>query len=256
MARSARCYQRIFANSQFTEGLLRGVGVASERLDLLVGGVDNARFEAIVPDRSLRERWAIPEDRVLLVTVCRLVRKKGVDFLIGAMPTLFERFPKLHLLVVGSGRQRNKLRRQAARSSAAERITFAGRVEHDDIESAYAAADAFVLASRVQVDRVTGLRDAETMGRVLCEANAAGLPVIAARSGGIPSVVTHGENGLLFEPDDVESLATQLRRVIDEPEFMSDLTRRGRELASTKFDWSFVVEAHEERFAQCLRSAP
>ena len=66
-------------------------------------------------------------------------------------------------------------------------------------------------------------------------------------------MVTHGENGLLFEPDDVESLSTQLRRLQEEPELKASLIRRGRELASTKFDWSVVVEAHEERFAECLR---
>jgi phosphatidyl-myo-inositol dimannoside synthase len=70
-----------------------------------------------------------------------------------------------------------------------------------------------VLASREQVDPRTGLRDVETMGRVLCEAHAAGVPVVASRSGGIPSIVDHGRNGLLFEENDLDGLIHGIERL-------------------------------------------
>ena len=255
MMDSARRYTQILANSQFTHRLLADIGVHASRLSLVIGGVDNQRFSEIRPERSLRHQWGIAEDRFLLVTVCRLVPKKGIDFLINSMDELKRRFPDIHLLVVGTGRKQKKLLAQARRVHVSDRITFAGRIPHDEIETVYSAADAFILASRVHVDQRTGLRDAETMGRVLCEANAAGLSVLAARSGGIPSVIEHEDNGLLFEPDDVESLSEQLYKLRSEPVLKQRLIASGRRYARDTFDWPIIIERHETSFRSCLGMA-
>jgi len=252
MVDSARRYTQILANSQFTYNLLTDIGVHVSRLALVVGGVDNQRFSQIRPQRNLRDQWGIPEDRFLLVTVCRLVPKKGIDFLIDSMDELRRRCPDIHLLVVGTGRKQKKLIAQAGRANVSDRITFAGRISHEEIETVYSAADAFVLASRVHVDQRTGLRDAETMGRVLCEANAAGLSVLAARSGGIPSVIEHEDNGLLFEPDDVDSLWEQLHRLRSEPALKQRLIASGRRYARDTFDWPIIIKRHETSFRSCL----
>ena len=94
------------------------------------------------------------------------------------------------------------------------------------------------------------------MGRVLCEANAAGGPVIAARSGGIPSVVAHEENGLLFEPDDGESFVAQVQRVRADQALARSLVEEGRRVAFREFDWSIVLDAHERYFAEILSPDP
>ena len=175
----------IFANSKFTASLLdglesvNGIGVWSLEASIMTVLVSSKQTRG---DATLADS----KDRFLLVTVCRLVKKKGLDFLIESMPHLVQTLPQLHLLIVGDGRQAKRLQRQALSSAASEHITFTGRIPHRGIEQAYSCADAFVLASRLHHDRVTGIRDAETMGRVLCAANAVGLPVLAARSGGIP----------------------------------------------------------------------
>jgi glycosyltransferase involved in cell wall biosynthesis len=114
------------------------------------------------------------------------------------------------------------------------------------------AADAFVLASRVHVSRRSGLSDVETMGRVLCEANAAGTPVLASRSGGIPSVIEHGVNGRLFGEDDIDDFVQQARSLRDQPDQTRAMVERGRALAAQRFDWSVIVERHEHLFRQSL----
>lgn len=252
MIASALRQTRVLANSQFTADLLHEIGLEPHRVHILVGGVESHKF-ALAPDPTgLREAWGIPSDRYLIMTACRLVRKKGVDFLIESLEQLVERMPDLHLLVVGSGRHKSRFERMARSSKASQHITFTGRIPHEQIHRFYAASDAFVLASRVQVDPLTGLKDAETMGRVLCEANAAGIPVIAARSGGIPSVIRHGTNGLLFRPDDPDSLIDALHQLRDDPRLREQLIEQGRRIARDEFDWSVIVRAHEEHFAQVL----
>lgn len=252
MIAAARQQTRVLANSEFTANLLREIGVAPERVHVLVGGVDSHKFDQAPDPTGLREAWGIPEDRFLMMTACRLVRKKGVDFLIESLENLVERVPDLHLLVVGSGRHKSRFERMAKSSKARDHITFTGRIPHEQIHRFYAAADAFVLASRVQVDPLTGLKDAETMGRVLCEANAAGIPVIAARSGGIPSVIRHKVNGLLFRPDDPDALIEAIETLRQDPALRVQLIEQGRKIAREEFDWSVIVRAHEEHFAQVL----
>lgn len=252
MTKSARQLDCIMANSEFTATLLRDIGVQESRIRLVSGGVDAASFKRLGRGSALRTTLGIPRDRYVLMTACRLVMKKGIDFLLAEMGRIVRQLPDAQLVIVGDGRHRKRFRRLARQSEVADRITFAGRVIHEQIRNYYAMADAFVLASRVQVDPITGLKDAETMGRVLCEANAAGVPVVAAESGGIPSIIRHNDNGLLFQPDNGNSLSDMLGVLRDDPRTVERLVARGRERARKEFDWSVIVAEHERTFADAL----
>ena len=106
----------------------------------------------------------------------------------------------------------------------------------------------FVLASREHVDPRTGLRDVETMGRVLCEAHASGVPVIASDSGGIPSIVDHGRNGLLFEQDNLDALIHSIERLRKDRNLSRSLVTEGFRDAAEKWDWSVICRSHERIF--------
>jgi glycosyltransferase involved in cell wall biosynthesis len=255
MRLAARSATRILANSQFTKELLEEeAGCQSDRVQILVGGVETDRFWNVRQNgcQAIRDRLGIPRDRFLLSTICRLVDKKGVDFLIPAFASFHPHRRNWHLMVCGTGRRGQRYEQLARALGIADRVTFTGPVPHTDIHNYFGITDVFVLASRVHRHADTGLRDAETMGRVLCEANAAGVPVVAANSGGIPSVVTHGENGLLFHVDDAEDLLRQLLHIQDHPEHVKEMRRTGRHLARTRFDWSVVLERHEKAFLEAL----
>jgi glycosyltransferase involved in cell wall biosynthesis len=251
---SARRMDRIIANSAFTAGLLSDLGIEEERVRVVVGGVDAERFAARVhgDGGQLRRALGIPEDRYVITTICRQVPKKGIDLLLRAFHVAQYLMPDAHLLVVGDGRHRKRYQRLATELGVGERVTFAGSVAHEDIPHYYWLSDLFVLASRVQVDPATGVRDAETMGRVLCEANAAGVPVVAARSGGIPSVIDHEGNGLLFEPDDEQDLIAQIQRIRAETALTQRMVQTGLRQAQQQFDWSAVLRAHESAFTDVL----
>lgn len=249
---SVRWIDIVIANSDFTAGLFDEMGVGQERLRVLVGGVDAGRFEPNGnKERTLRRELGIDDDAYVITTVCRLVAKKGVDFLLRTFPAVQSLVPNAHLLIVGDGKDRKHYRR-LAQELALDRVTFAGRVDHLQVQRYYWLSDLFVLASRVKVDPVTNQRDAETMGRVLCEANAAGVPVIAARSGGIPSVIAHGQNGLLFDSDDEVGFLKQVKMVWNDPVMARTLSETGLEMARQKFDWSVVLQAHENYFREVV----
>lgn len=256
-ASSARQMSKVLANSDFTARLLRQTGVAPERTEVLVGGVDAARFEPRGQDaQASRRRLGLPHDAWLMTTACRLVPKKGIDFLLSAFAGLRRQMPDAHLAIIGSGPKARHWMALAASAGLDGAVSFVGRVEHEAMPDCYWASDAFVLASRVHINPWSGLADVETMGRVLCEANAAGTPVLASRCGGIPSVIEHGVNGRLFEPDnrdDFIAKACALRREVRQTRAMAD---RGRVIAAQRFDWSVIVGCHERLFQQSLRHRP
>jgi phosphatidyl-myo-inositol dimannoside synthase len=226
-------------------------------MEVLVGGVDVACFTPREPGQAdvqaARRRLGLPAGAWLMTTACRLVPKKGIDFLLSAFGALRAHMPDAQLVVIGSGpkaRHWLSLARDAGLTGA---VHFVGRVEHDAMPAYYWASDAFVLASRVHVSRRSGLSDVETMGRVLCEANAAGTPVLASRSGGIPSVIEDGVNGRLFEPDDTDDFIAKACALRQDVLTTRAMAERGRMIAAQRFDWSVIVGRHEALFRQSLR---
>jgi phosphatidyl-myo-inositol dimannoside synthase len=252
-ADGAQAASLILANSDFTSTLLGQLGVRTTRVRTLVGGVESKRFAHQTDSRkALRRKLGLPETGFLLMTACRLVAKKGIDVLLAAASLLRTKIPGVHLVVVGDGKYRFRYERHCA-EHAIDNVHFAGRISHERIHDFYAACDIFVLASRDSVNPLTGSRDVETMGRVLCEANAAGIPVIASRCGGIPSVIANEENGLLFEPGDIGQLLEQICRLHADPQLRTELSKRGVARSREQFDWSAILLAHLEVFDEVVR---
>ncbi len=245
---AARHAGAILANSDFSAQFLREAGVGDDQLVVVPGGVDADRFSDL--------EQAASDDSFIILTACRLVHKKGVDFLIRSMPELAKRIPNIRLVVVGDGPKRKKYQRLITSLDLDERVTITGAVPQSEMQNWIATADIFVLASRLVVDEKTGNCDAETMGRVLCEANAAGKPVIAANSGGIPSVVAHEVNGLLFEPDDETQLIAAIERIRLDDELRKQLIENGLNRAHKEFDWSIITDIHEDRFKKLTGGNP
>ncbi|MFC1670399.1 glycosyltransferase family 4 protein [Spirochaetota bacterium] len=248
---SAKSATKILANSNFTRDLLLEAGVLPERIQLVVGGVDTSFFKR--PPKfnkdECKNRLCLPPGRKILLTVCRLVDKKGLDFLISSFAAVNPAKKKWHLVIVGNGRRQKRLKRMAVDLNVSEYITFVGAVPYSVMPPYYWVSDIFVLASTVFKDPSTGLKDAETMGRVLCEANAAGLPVLATESGGIPSVITHGDNGLLFLENSREQFYRNIKRLLKDKLLRRHLINCGLKRAREEFDWKHVIGEHERAFA-------
>lgn len=247
MTRSARANRYIFANSAFTNRLLEKLEIPEKRREVLAGGVDAEAFR----------RPAIPREpsSCRLLTVCRLVPKKGLDTLLEAFAMLCRGYRHAELTIVGDGPLRPRLQRQAGELGIADRVHFTGRVPFYDVAAYYWSADIFVLPSREIAAAGGAARDVETMGRVLCEANAAGVPVVATRTGGVPSIVRDGINGLLVPPADPVALLAGIERLFADAALRNRLIRGGLEAARRDFDWSVVLNRHQLVFTKVLREA-
>lgn len=203
---------------------------------LVPPGVDTARFAPLddVERKAARERFGIPTDALLVISVGRLVPRKGLDVLIDACARLRPDYPALHLAIAGGrGREYRRLERRIRSTGAPARLV--GRVGDEDLAAFYACADVF--AQPCRANRWFGLEQ-EGFGIVFLEAAACGVPQVAGRSGGSHEAVVDGETGLVVdEPRRPEAVAAALRRLLDDGGLRAQFGAAGRARAVRDFDY-------------------
>jgi phosphatidylinositol alpha-1,6-mannosyltransferase len=221
---------RVIANSRFTAGEAVRHGAPATAVRIVHPVVDACRFEDRRRADEVRSRFGLGS-RTVLLTVGRLVPRKGHDTVIEAMPVLLRPHPDLHYLVVGEGPERERLERLAADLGVERRVTFTGHLDDADLPACYAASDLFVMVSRERPE----CGDVEGFGIVYLEASASGRAVVAGRSGGVGDAVEDGCSGLLVRPDDPVALTRAIRRLLDDDDLRRRLARAGERRVREQF---------------------
>ncbi|HEY8094114.1 MAG TPA: glycosyltransferase family 4 protein [Acidimicrobiales bacterium] len=228
-----------------------GERAAERALDVVVvpPGVDVERFHPLDagPRAAARARFGISPDVPLVVSVSRLVPRKGFDTLIRAAGRLRAAVPDLVVAIAGSGRDEARLRRLATEVGAS--VTFLGRVPDEDLPSLYACADVFAMLCR---SRWGGLEQ-EGFGIVFLEAAACGVPQVAGASGGAAEAVRDGETGLVIDPpEDVEAVAAALASLLSDDALRARLGAASRRRAEDEFTY----DALATRLGEALGALP
>ncbi len=180
-----------------------------ERVRWWKRGIDTQRFSPGPRDPAVRERLSGGRpDELLVVYVGRLSPEKRLETI---RDPLFS-VPGVRLAMVGGGPSEEQLKRHFRGTAT----TFPGYLRGNDLVAAYRAADVFLFPSTT-----------ETFGLVALEAMACGVPVIAANAGGVLDIITHGENGLLFDPERPEQIGALVGRLKDDPDLRHGLAQRG-----------------------------
>ena len=172
-----------------------------------------------------------PSDPVKILSVGRLVEKKGFDDLLGALAMVPPALSWM-LDVVGGGALGAKLRRDAATLGIGDRVRWHGSLPHDRVVDHFSGADLFALASRVGADG-----DRDGLPNVLMEAQLLGAACVATRVSATPELIEHEINGLLVPPRDTGALAAALERAIADPVLRGRLAEAGRRVVTTRFSF-------------------
>lgn len=228
-----RRFQRAFGKNPEFKHLPSGVD-----LDIFHPATQQERHET-------RQRFGFKDTTPLIICISRLVPRKGQDSLLKAMPALIDARPDAHLLIVGSGRYEQKLKRLA--QGIEENVSFLGRLEFQEMLHVLAAADIFAMPART---RGGGL-DVEGLGIVYLEAQASGVAVVAGTSGGAPETVTP-ETGIVVEGSDVDKLSEVLVTLLDDPIARAAMGAAGR--AHVEAEWSWEIMG--ARLKEILQTAP
>ncbi|ERN40475.1 glycosyltransferase [Rubidibacter lacunae KORDI 51-2] len=200
-----------------------------QRVNLWQRGVDTELFRPELASKEMRSRLSQghPESPLLLY-VGRVSAEKEID----RIKPILESIPDARLAIVGDGPHREVLEQHFAETPT----YFVGYLRGEALASAYASADAFIFPSRT-----------ETLGLVLLEAMAAGCPVVAAASGGIPDIVTDGVNGYLFAPDDPDGAVRATQCLLDARTEREQLRQNARREAE-RWSWAAATQQLQDYY--------
>ena len=203
-------------------------------------GIDVEHF--IPTDAApLRESLGLTDKKVI-VSVGRLVHRKGQDRLIEAMPEILKKVPRAHLLLVGEGPYREYLQKLVHQHKLESSVTFIGRIQYQDLPMYICVGDIFAMPSR---SRLMGL-EVEGLGIVYLEASSCGLPVLAGDSGGAPDAVIQNETGLVVSGTNSEEIASAALALLTNLEASQKMGVAGRQWIVDNWRWEIWSKGFEE----------
>jgi len=236
-----RFADRVVVNAE----ALRPRGAAGTRTEVIPSGVDTERFRPRPEIRAqARDRLGLAIDDAVIGTVGRLEVRKGTAMLLEAAALLAKKgLSELRVVVVGDGPLRDELPALAARLGIADRVRLLG--DRSDIPEILAALDVFVLPSR-----------SEGMSNALLEAMATALPVVATAVGGNPEVVSAEMTGVLVPPDDVNTMAEAMQRLVESPTLATQLGVAARRRVEECYGARAMVRRLEAVYAAVAAASP
>ena len=220
---------------------IRGLVAAEHRhkIHLVYHGADLTAFSAYLRGDGLTPQ-IFADTAPIILSVGRLVPKKGMQCLVSACALLRDRGMAFRCNIVGTGPLRDDLRIQIDDLGLADQVTLLGAMTHDDLVGVYGQATAFAL-----VPQITENGDRDGIPNVLVEAMAAGLPVVSTSVSGIPELIDHGRTGLLVPPNDPQATAAALERLLQDSEARRHVSTAAQSQLKERFEcWESTKTIH------------
>jgi phosphatidylinositol alpha-1,6-mannosyltransferase len=236
---------RLFPGTRYALDLVREKGMAYRSAEVVSYGCNVERFGPHGGAAKRRELGL--EGKKVMVTLCRLVPRKGVDTVLEALPAISRAVPEVQYLIAGDGEDRARLERLAERLGVMPLVRFLGRVSNEEVTPLLDMADVFVMPAREERPCVEGF------GLVFLEASACETPVIGSTSGGIPDAVVDGVTGLLVPPSAPGPFAEAAIRLLNDSDLRSRLGRAGRERVLREGTWDRTVAQLTASISELLR---
>ncbi len=231
----------IVANSHFTKDELVKLGADSDKIKVIYPCPGVKPSEA--PEwkiREIREEYGLKNKKIIL-TVGRLVERKGHDMVIKSLPKIIKKIPDAAYLIVGTGPYEDNLKKLANQLALREYIIFAGKASQNDLSVLFQIADVFIMPARRLING-----DVEGFGIVYLEANLFGKPVIGGKSGGVPEAIIDGKTGLLVDPLNVDQIAEAALKILTDKPYAQKLGMQGMERVLENFNWETQAQKIKE----------
>lgn len=234
------------------EGLrqdIAGRGIPASKITVIPNAVDIEKFPlGSPPDESLKASLGLSGARVLGF-IGSFYAYEGLDLLLEALPKILLQAPDVRVLLVGGGPQEANLRQQAKDLGVADKVVFAGRVPHSEVNRYYDLVDMLVYArhSMRLTELVTPLKPLEAMAQ--------GQLFVASDVGGHKELVRHGETGWLFKSDNVASLTEGVLSMLNNQDRWPAMKAAGRKFVETERNWQVSVSRYQDVYGRLLQGA-
>jgi glycosyltransferase involved in cell wall biosynthesis len=227
---------RVVANSE----ALRQIALKTDAnidIDVIVNGINKKLFKPTAKFRSKRD------NPIRLICVSRLIKRKGIKYLLQALAGLDRQ--GMELVVVGKGPREKDLKKLCLQLDLSSNVTFMGYVPRMKLPAVYRSADIFVLPT---------LSDSFSMA--FAEATACGLPIISTRTGGIPEIVEDGKNGILVRPGDVDRLRKAIEMLVAEDEIRRYMATKSKARSAKLLTWKDVAILYLNKYESIMKTTP
>ena len=224
---------RVIACSQYMHDEVRNYfNLPADKIDVVPNGVDVAPFDALdgIDLADFRKRWASPNERIVF-NVGRVVQEKGAHLIVEAAPRVLAQMPNTKFVIAGTGAMVDQLKRRVWELGLSDQIAFAGFISDPDRNRLFKIADAAIYPSLY-----------EPFGIAALEAMAAKCPVIVSNVGGLKEVVTHDLTGVMIQPDNVESAAWGILRVLQDGAGASARAASAYHIVKDEYNWDRIAE--------------
>lgn len=225
------------ANSSYTKEAILNI-FKIKNIEVIPMGVDFKVFGKNKKNHTIRKRFNI--DGKFILFVGRLAEKKGVKYLLMAMPDVLKKFPDAKLVIVGDGFEKDNIIKLISELGLTKNVVLAGKIENKELPDYYATADVFVGPSII-----TKKGDTEGLGVVFLEALASVTCVIGSNVGGIPDIIKNNKTGLLVKEKDPRELAEAIIKVLSDAKLRDKLARQGQKYIKANFSWDNIAESFD-----------
>jgi len=198
-------------------------GVPSPRITVIPIGIDTQKFSFTPYNKKNNHIFH-------LLTLGYLTKRKGTELLLKSLVRIIEKYPKVHLTIIGDGPQKSELEDLACQLDIDSHVTFAGFVKYADLEKYYQRSHVLVSMSR-----------AESWGQVYLDAMACGLAIITSKNDGSNEIIKDGQFGYLVEQEDVAGLTGKVNYLISHPKLVDRFGKAARREIKRKYDWDRIV---------------
>ena len=239
-------FERAAAITLVSESLRTVLGTTLTDASVIPMGVDVKKFGPHLAVPGYFSRWC--GEQSVLLFVGRLVEKKGLKVLLQTMAEPVVRLTGAHLVIIGDGPLKKKLKDYRNMSNLREKVHFVSSVAHEELPPMYASADILCVPSIVAANG-----DTEGMPTVILESSASATPCVVTSVGGITEFITDGLNGLVVSPGDVASLAGAITRLLNSPALREHLGRAASQRV-VAYDWSQIAKRFDTLYRSVLRS--
>lgn len=221
----------IFTISSYTARILSEYGVAGDVITF-IQPCPRITPVFLVPDSDSNRPTCSP----IILTVARLVKRKGHEYILSALPDVIRAYPDLLYAIIGEGPERRELERSVRELDIERSVVFLGLLSDAHTAWWYAHADVFVMTP-IDIDG-----DVEGFGIVYLEANSFGKPVIASASGGIGDAVRDGTTGVIISEKSSDAIRSALLTLLGDPVLATRLGRQGKKRVEEEFSWSMQAK--------------
>lgn len=239
--------RRLFAVSQATRDAHVARGMDADRVVVVRNGIDLERFQPRPRQGWLRQELRLPDSAVMLATIGQIGLRKGQDVLAEAAPAIVRAIPEAHFLVLGT---RSSTKAESIEFEQAIHQRFAGQGLTPHLHCLGYRDD--VAALLTEIDLLVHPANQEPYGRVLLEAAASGVPVVATDVGGTSEIVLNSVTGQLVPPRDPNALATSVTRLLLDRRLMQSMSLAARERAVSEFEISGSARRLAEEWKKTL----